>query len=132
MTKSEKDFLARWSIGRAMEGDDEMLGRRLREVGVASPEEMAAAADLFQKKAKVRHPRRGDPNWTMNYAITSMVLLMEAGAYPPMQYKAVVSWVAEQFNVSPSHVYDLMKERGLAKKEDRRLYLEQEMRDSEL
>jgi hypothetical protein len=79
MKKYAEHFLARFSIGRMLEGDDELFARRIRE-GIASGEEMALAADLLQKRTTQRRPKKGQPVWIMNEAIMLMVLHMEASA----------------------------------------------------
>jgi hypothetical protein len=119
------DHLKRLSMGLMLDGYDELFTGRLRE-GVASPEEMALAADLLQKKEKQRRPKR--PYWVINEAIVMAVLIRETN--PQFVFKTVIPDVAKSFMVSERQVYNVLAERGLAKKEARRPLVQKNTRSS--
>jgi hypothetical protein len=102
--------IAQWSILDALESDPRLLAERLRK-GVASPEEMALAAELIQRRVKPRRVKKGQPKQIENQGIAQMVLVMEAGS-PPRQRKTIISDVAKAFGVSKRHVYNALAEFG--------------------
>jgi hypothetical protein len=103
--------LSQLTIWDALEGDNRFLTERLRK-GIASPEEMALAADLIQKKIKPRRLKKGQPKQLENYAMAQMVFLLEASGGRLPQRKTIIPDVAEAFGVSERHVYNALTEFG--------------------
>ncbi len=102
--------IALWSIWEAHDANPALLARRLRQ-GNASPEEMALAADLIEKKIKPRHPRSGKPTRMTNDAITQVVLYIEANHPDWPRSKTIIPDVAKAFRVSQKHVYNVLAKR---------------------
>jgi hypothetical protein len=113
------DNVKRVSMGLMLESYERLFIERLRN-GIASPEEMALAADLIEKKKKQRRASR--PFWLINEAIVLKVLIRETD--PELVPKTLVPDVAASFKVSERQVYKALAERGLAKKETRRSLVE--------
>jgi hypothetical protein len=94
--------IAQWSVWEALEGDPYLLAARLRKGG-ATPEEMALAADLIEKKVKIRRPKMGKPGKITKEQIAGTVLYISASR-PHWPEKAIIYDVAKAFGVSERFV----------------------------
>ena len=94
--------IAQWSVWDALEGDPHLLAARLRK-GSATPEEMALAADLIEKKVKIRRPKMGKPGKITKEHIAGTVFYISVSR-PHWQEKAIIYHVAKAFGVSERFV----------------------------
>jgi hypothetical protein len=102
---------AAWRVAlAALDGDTSILANRLRK-GLASFEEMAIAADLIEGKIKPRRPRPGQPSRLRNDEIVLAYFLYRFG-HPDWSEKQIKGEVADMFDVSWRHVYNVLDAHG--------------------
>jgi hypothetical protein len=99
---------AAWRVALAvLDGDTSILANRLRK-GLASCEEMVIAADLIEGKIK---PRRRQPSRWRNDEIVLAYFIYRFG-HPDWSEKQIKGEVADMFDVSWRHVYNVLDALG--------------------